>query len=935
MFPVIFLVVFFSLVSDSNQVDTDVTISVPSESIRSSMDLNEVPLNIIDQDIQDPFDETIAAEGQEAIPPQIVEGPENTFAFLHKRVELICKAVGNPAPKIVWHSKKDRNLLRVAHNYRIHKNGSLIFRSVEKSDESKYGCVAKNSAGKDESGFVQLNVDAKVEIVKCPDVVREKYGTPIDLQCAAIGDPPPLITWLKEGSPLPIYKWKSEVVKGNDEFKPFSYYSRSVLRINVTEMANYTCYAINQMDGGRQSSDQRSFMVYVESGNDGSDFEKDYSQGYCAPYSGKLCRKFLQGRGLVWFHVSQDNSGGWLNEQIAQNLWNEVIENLLEPCKSAAENLLCKYAFPDCVLHEGNAVGLPLCQEDCIAIRNHYCFNDWTMIEDNKKRKVFIKSRGHFRLPECEKLPKHNNSTKTCTKSSITNMRWDLTSSTCVKGNGQFYQGNANQTKDGLDCQTWFTNDPHPQTIPEGIFPEMHNAKNKCRNPGGSEPHPWCYTSDPTIRWQFCEIPQCDNVTTTTLAPPDDLFNYAIEFEIFGNEFILQEFMSPTFLILAGAVALTFLFILILMTLICIRICCQSKPGYTTPAGQESEIDLDKLPQNQTYHNTEAQLNPKLEKLEFPRNDIIYLRDIGQGAFGRVFQGKAPGLIAGEEFTMVAVKMLKEEASDDLQRDFEKEASLLAEFEHPNIVKLLGVCAIGRPMCLLFEFMAKGDLNSYLRASSPANYIVRSGSNASSSFNDAKITHIEQINIIKQVCNGMVYLSDRKFVHRDLASRNCLMDNLGSVKIADFGLSQKIYLQDYYRGDESDQIPVRWMPLESIIHNKYTVESDVWAFGILLWEIFSYALQPYYGLSHEEVIKFLKEGNVLHCPENTPKSAYRVMLSCWHSKPANRPSFRALLKELETIERELILIQKHYRSQKSILSVDSGRNTPQSPKSFV
>lgn len=112
---------------------------------------------------------------------------------------------------------------------------------------------------------------------------------------------------------------------------------------------------------------------------------------------------------------------------------------------------------------------------------------------------------------------------------------------------------------------------------------------------------------------------------------------------------------------------------------------------------------------------TGATLNPKLEKLEYPRNDIIYMRDLGQGAFGRVFQAKAPGLIHGEEFTLVAVKMLKDDASEDLQDDFEKEACLLAEFDHPNIVKLLGVCAIGRPMCLLFEYMGKGDLNEFLR----------------------------------------------------------------------------------------------------------------------------------------------------------------------------------------------------------------------------
>ena len=238
-------------------------------------------------------------------------------------------------------------------------------------------------------------------------------------------------------------------------------------------------------------------------------------------------------------------------------------------------------------------------------------------------------------------------------------------------------------------------------------------------------------------------------------------------------------------------------------------------------------------------------------------------------------------------------------------------------------------------MCLLFEYMSKGDLNAYLRACSPANYIVRNGSTASSTFSDVKISHIEQVNIAKQVCNGMVYLSDSKFVHRDLASRNCLLDHHGSVKIADFGLSQKTYLQEYYRGDDQDSIPIRWMPLEAILHNKYTTESDVWAFGVLLWEIFSLALQPYYGLSHEEVVKGLKEGLVLQCPENTPKSMYKLMLLTWNPKASSRPSFRTLYRELETIEKELSLIQKHFRSQKSILS-ETGRLTPQFPcKSFV
>ena len=156
-----------------------------------------------------------------------------------------------------------------------------------------------------------------------------------------------------------------------------------------------------------------------------------------------------------------------------------------------------------------------------------------------------------------------------------------------------------------------------------------------------------------------------------------------------------------------------------------------------------------------------------------------------------------------------------------------------------------------------------------------------------------------------QVCSGMVYLSDRKYVHRDLASRNCLMDANGTVKIADFGLSRRIFAtnggNDYYRGDDEDAIPIRWMPPEAILENKYTVKSDVWAFGVLLWEIFSFAFQPSYGMSHEEVVKYVQAGNFLQCPDNTPKSVYEIMKSTWRKIPTQRPDFRNIHRELETI----------------------------------
>ncbi|XP_008829335.1 muscle, skeletal receptor tyrosine-protein kinase isoform X7 [Nannospalax galili] len=317
-----------------------------------------------------------------------------------------------------------------------------------------------------------------------------------------------------------------------------------------------------------------------------------------------------------------------------------------------------------------------------------------------------------------------------------------------------------------------------------------------------------------------------------------------------------------------------------------------------------SELLLDRLHPNPMYQRMPLLLNPKLLSLEYPRNNIEYVRDIGEGAFGRVFQARAPGLLPYEPFTMVAVKMLKEEASADMQAGFQREAALMAEFDNPNIVKLLGVCAVGKPMCLLFEYMAYGDLNEFLRSMSPHTVCSLSHSDLSmraqvSSPGPPPLSCAEQLCIARQVAAGMAYLSERKFVHRDLATRNCLVGENMVVKIADFGLSRNIYSADYYKANENDAIPIRWMPPESIFYNRYTTESDVWAYGVVLWEIFSYGLQPYYGMAHEEVIYYVRDGNILSCPENCPLELYNLMRLCWSKLPADRPSFPSIHRILE------------------------------------
>lgn len=178
----------------------------------------------------------------------------------------------------------------------------------------------------------------------------------------------------------------------------------------------------------------------------------------------------------------------------------------------------------------------------------------------------------------------------------------------------------------------------------------------------------------------------------------------------------------------------------------------------------------------------------------------------------------------------------------------------------------------------------------------------------------------------------MAYLSERKFVHRDLATRNCLVGEEMVVKIADFGLSRNIYSADYYKANENDAIPIRWMPSESIFYNRYTTESDVWAYGVLLWEIFSHGMQPYYGMAHEEVIYYVRDGHILTCPENCPVELFNLMTLCWSGHPTDRPSFSSIHRILERVHEQQLRMTMLTPEQRLALATPEQRLAPATPE---
>ncbi|KAM4662032.1 high affinity nerve growth factor receptor [Discoglossus pictus] len=276
------------------------------------------------------------------------------------------------------------------------------------------------------------------------------------------------------------------------------------------------------------------------------------------------------------------------------------------------------------------------------------------------------------------------------------------------------------------------------------------------------------------------------------------------------------------------------------------------------------------------------------------RRDIIPKWELGEGAFGKVFLAECYNLTNENEKTLVAVKALKE-ASENARQDFQREAELLTVLQHEHIVKFYGVCTDGEPLIMVFEYMKHGDLNRFLRSHGPDAKILDNGNGQP--YGQLNLTQMLQI--ASQIASGMVYLASLHFVHRDLATRNCLVGTNLVVKIGDFGMSRDIYSTDYYRVGGRTMLPIRWMPPESILYRKFTTESDIWSFGVVLWEIFTYGKQPWYQLSNNEAIECITQGRELERPRTCPSEVYNIMQGCWQREPQQRLNIKEIHSKLQ------------------------------------
>lgn len=307
-------------------------------------------------------------------------------------------------------------------------------------------------------------------------------------------------------------------------------------------------------------------------------------------------------------------------------------------------------------------------------------------------------------------------------------------------------------------------------------------------------------------------------------------------------------------------------------------------------------LNVARMVENPNYpvYHQETFKGGKAVVRHIAREKISFIQSLGEGAFGRVFLGTVDYLSPDEPTTLVAVKTLKDAAGEEARVDFEREAELLTNLQHANIVRFYGVSTDGDPLMILFEYMEHGDLNNFLRDRGPDRSVLDPGAKPV-----APLTRADLLKISTQVAAGMEYLASQHFVHRDLATRNCLVGDMLVVKIGDFGMSRDVYSTDYYRVGRHTMLPIRWMPPESILYRKFTVESDVWSFGVVLWEIFSFGKQPWYELSNHEVIQQVTSGKLLTKPDGCPEEIYQMMLTCWNTQPQDRCPIKLLHSQLE------------------------------------
>ncbi|XP_032831895.2 tyrosine-protein kinase Fer-like isoform X1 [Petromyzon marinus] len=263
-------------------------------------------------------------------------------------------------------------------------------------------------------------------------------------------------------------------------------------------------------------------------------------------------------------------------------------------------------------------------------------------------------------------------------------------------------------------------------------------------------------------------------------------------------------------------------------------------------------------------------------------DDIVLQEKLGRGNFGEVYKG-----LLKPENVSVAVKTCRDNLPTDMKHKFLMEARILKQYDHPNIVRLIGVCTQKHPVYIVMELVQGGDFLSFLRKDT-----------------SRVLTQQQLVKMMEQAAAGMTYLEGKNCIHRDLAARNCLVGDAMSLKISDFGMSREEEDGVYSASGSLRQVPIKWTAPEALNFGTFSTCSDVWSFGVLLWETFSLGSMPYPGMTNQEAREQVERGYRLEAPEKCPRDVHQLMLRCWQYEPKQRPRFSDLQRELSSLSKK-------------------------------
>ncbi|KAL5473077.1 hypothetical protein EMCRGX_G027518 [Ephydatia muelleri] len=284
------------------------------------------------------------------------------------------------------------------------------------------------------------------------------------------------------------------------------------------------------------------------------------------------------------------------------------------------------------------------------------------------------------------------------------------------------------------------------------------------------------------------------------------------------------------------------------------------------------------------------------------RQSVKLVGHLGSGQFGRVEKGVWDSPFGSKD---VAIKTLNPGASENDRVRFLKEAAIMGQFSHPNVVEFHGIVSDGEPIMIILELLPKSDLRNYLLSMRPIRSTSKKATPTDGTTTDVPIPPIKLLGFCRQIASGMCYLANKGFVHRDLAARNILVSEDDQCKIADFGMSRDLYDENYYIS-HGGKIPVKWTAPEALHYKKYSTASDVWSFGCVMYEIWSVGHKPFENRTNDTVLKLLEESYRLPPPPGCPRAIYDLMIQCWHPSNSERPIFVSVHQTLSLMDTKLL-----------------------------